>query len=281
MSEVDIEKEKRRERVKHIFQALPTLQILRSLHEADDLPRASLHNALVRYVHGTYEDCIFHSAFSVEMALLLRLDSQLTNDEKESIRKEAIQNKTGLMFGKIVSMAKKKDILKGAEVKKARKLNLMRNMYVHPANWVAFVKEQYKMALDFENKMPEIYAMVEQLLASIKLPIGKEAARKVLGPAEKKVRDYVKPLERIPDLDWCASQDTLAFQKKRAKVYYKESAEHIASPEGLRDLIEHAPNIIAYAQTKYSHRERDAYEALTYAYEILKTLKVILELASN
>lgn len=274
LSEVDIEKEKRRERVEHIFQALPPLQILRSLHHADDLPRISLYGAAKRFVQGTYEDCIFHSAFSVEMALLLRLDSQLTSVEKESIRKEAIQNKTGLMFGKIVTMAKKKDILIGAGVKKARKLNLMRNMYVHPANWVAFLKQQYRVALDFENEMPEMYAMAEQLLASMKFPIGKDAASKALEPAEKKVRDYVKPLERIPDLDWCASQDTLRFQKKRAKDYYKKSIEDVLSPKGLEDLIEHAGDIVRYAQSRYSYLERDAYEALAYAYDILRALTV-------
>jgi len=275
MSEVDVRKDKRRERVKHIFRALPPLQILRSLHEAEDLSRISLYGALERYVQGTNEDCIFHSAFSVEMALLLRLDNQLTKDEKESIRKEAIQNKTGLMFGKIISMAKKRYILKSADVKKARKLNLIRNMYVHPANWVAFIKQQHKISLDLEKEMPEMYAMAEKLFASIKLPFETEIALESLRPAQENVFDYVKPLERIPDLEWCASQDTLGFQNKRVKDYYKEILEDVLSPKGLKDLIEHAPNIVTYAQTKYPYGERDAYEALMYAYEILRTLRVI------
>lgn len=119
MSEADIEKNKRREKVKHVFEALPPFEAVRNIREADDLPRSSLYLALDRYVQGIEADSIFHSAFSVEMALILRLDKCLTAEEKEDIRQDTVRNKTRLMFGKIIGMAEKKSIVKDADASKA------------------------------------------------------------------------------------------------------------------------------------------------------------------
>jgi len=269
-------KRKRKEKVKYIFQALPPPKTVKNLREADDLPRISLHGALQRYVLGAHEDCIFHCAFSVEMALLLRLDRQLTKDEKESIRHECTRSKTGLMFGKIINTARENAIINNDDSKKAWKLDLLRNMYAHPGNLVAFIKQQYRMrTMNLEEEMPEIYAMAQERLKSMKLMSKKETILKILEPAQRKVSNHLKILERLPDLDWCASQDTLGYQSKRIKDYYEEIVRDILSPKGLMDLIKHAANIAIYAQTKYPYAERDAYEALTYAYEILRSLKVI------
>lgn len=265
-----------RRKVKYFFQALPPIKTVKGLREADDLPRISLHGALERFVLGAYEDCVFHSTFSVEIALLLRLDKKLSPDEKESIRQEAIRNKTGLMFGKIISRAREKSILNDDNVEKAWALNNLRNMYAHPANWVAFVKQQYRMStLNIEEEMPEIYTMVKERLTSMSLPLKKDVIMKILEPAQKKTSEYLKRLEKIPDLDWCASQDTLGFQSKKIKDYYKEILRDVLSAKGLMDLIKHVSSIVTYAQNKYPYNERNAHKALVYAYEILRDLEVI------
>jgi len=149
-------------------------------------------------------------------------------------------------------------------------------MNAHPANWVAFIKQQYRAALNLEKALPDTSAAIQELLTSIKLPQDKETVRKILQLALQNASDYVKErLEKLPDLDWCASQDTLEFQKRRFKDYYEESRKRILSPEGFTDLIENASNMINYMQSNYAYGGRDAYEALTYAYDILKNLRVI------
>jgi hypothetical protein len=276
MSEQEIEKNKRRDKVKHILEALPPLEIVNSLHEADDLPRSSLHGALQRYVEGMESDCIFHAAFSVELALLLRLDKKLTPVEKEAMKQEAIRTKTGLMFGRIINLVTEKAILEEADIKRAWKLNNLRNMHAHPANWIAFIKQQYQAATDVEKCMPDISAMIEDRLASsLEALRGIEEIREALKRMAEAISLFAKRLENLPNLDWCASQDTLGFQAKRARAYYKESYRELLSVDGLLDLISSAQDPAVYARVKYPYAGRDGHEALTCAYEILSNLGVI------
>jgi hypothetical protein len=79
----------------------------------------------------------------------------------------------------------------------------------------------------------------------------------------------------LPDLDWCASQDTLQFQNEQAEDYYKEISKRLLTTEGIQELLENAANNVTYMQTTYAYSGRDEYEALSCAYEILKSLGVI------
>ena len=102
----EIEKFKRYEKVKHMLQALPNAELTKNIRESDDLARVSFNAALERYIQGS-SDCVFHAAFSVEMALILRLDKTLTKDEKENVR-----NKNGLMLSGAIDFASKRGILR-------------------------------------------------------------------------------------------------------------------------------------------------------------------------
>lgn len=253
-----------------MLQALPHVELIRNIREADDLARVSFNGALERYIQGS-SDCVFQAAFSVEMALILRLDKALTNNEKEKVKK-----KNGLMLSGAIDLSSKKGILMETDVEKAWKLNHLRNINAHPANSVAFIKQQYKATLDIEKEMPDVYSMMEEMRKMIVLPESKAAVYEDFSLILRSASEYVKQLmEKLPDLDWCASQDTLQFQKKRAKDYLKEISQRILTTEGIEELLENAANNVAYMQTTYPYAGRDEYEALTCAYEILKSLSII------
>jgi hypothetical protein len=152
----------------------------------------------------------------------------------------------------------------------------LRNINAHPANSVVFIKQQYKATLNIEKEMPDVYSMMEAMRKKIVLPKSKEAVHEGFSLILRNASEYVKQrVEKLPDLDWCASQDTLLFQKKRAKDYLQETSKRILTPEGIEELIENAANNVAYMQTTYPYVGRDEYEALTCAYEILKSLSII------
>jgi hypothetical protein len=266
----DIEKFKRYEKVKYMLQALPHPELIRSLREADDLARVSFNGALERYIQGS-SDCVFHAAFSVEMALILRLDKSLTEDEKERVKE-----KNGLMLSGSIDLASKKGILKKKDIEKAWKLNHLRNISAHPANAVAFIKQQYRAVFNMEKEMPDVYSLMEEMRKTIILPKNKEAVQEDFSTILKSASEYVKQrIEKLPDLDWCASQDTLQFQKKRATDYYKDVSKRILTTEGIQELLENVANNVVYMQTTYAYAGRDEYEALNCAYDILKSLGII------
>jgi len=120
-------------------------------------------------------------------------------------------------------------------------------------------------------------APAAKLIPSIKLPRGmnREAFLERMKSAQKQILDYVNRLNKIPNLDCSAQQDTLGFSSRRVQEYYKQMISDVYSEKGLEDLAEHAPHVVTYAQNKYQYLGRDAYEALEYACEILKELGVI------
>ncbi len=272
MSLTDAEKQKRQANVKFIFDQLPPFQVVRSLQKADYLPLVSLYASLNRYIEGSI-DCIIHAAFSVEMALILKLDSILTDQEKAQVRRENAEN--GLMFGKIIGMANKRSILDKHEIGKAWRLNHLRNMTAHPANWVVFIKQQYKAALNVEQGMPEINALISQKTKALEFSEDKQVVAEKCKLMYQVVSGYVKRLDNIPNLEWCAGQDTLKFQTERVKEYYKESYDRVLTSEGMKELLNNYTDSVTYLQTNYSYAGRDEFEALYLAYDILKKLNLI------
>jgi hypothetical protein len=72
----------RQNEVNHIIKALPQHELLAELGDPKNLSLLSLSSATNRYVTGLFEECIFNSSFSVEIALLLELDRKLSSEEK-------------------------------------------------------------------------------------------------------------------------------------------------------------------------------------------------------
>ena len=266
----DVEKFERYEKVKFMLQTLPPIELMRNIREADDLARLSFNGAIERHIQGS-SDCIFHAGFSVEMALLIRLDKLLTEDEKEEEKK-----KNGLMLSDAIKLATKKGILKKKDKEKAWTLNHLRNINAHPPNTVAFIKQEYKAALDIEKEKPNLFLLMKDMKDKICLPENKEKFQEEVSTILKCASEYInRRIGKLPDLDWCARQDTLQFQKKRAMKYYEEVTKRLMTTEGMQELLKNTPNNVTYMQTTYAYKGRDEYEALVCAYDILKSLNVI------
>jgi hypothetical protein len=211
MDASDVEKFMRYEKIKYMLQTLPPVELMRNIRETDDLSRLSFYGALERHIQGS-SDCIFHAGFSVEMALLIRLDKLLTVDEKEEVKK-----KNGLMLSGAIKLAAKKDILNKKTKESAWTLNHLRNINAHPPNTVAFIKQEYKAALDIEKENPNLFLLMKEMKEKIALPENKDKFEEDVTAILKNAFEYTtQRIEKLPDLDWCARQDTLQFQKQRA-----------------------------------------------------------------
>ena len=151
---------KREKQVHYIIEALPSKKSLESLGDPRKLPLIGLSAATQRYVVEAFDDCILHSAFSVELGLLLKLDEKLDVTEKEEIRKSK-----ELTFGRTIKLAKDKQILDEEYIGRVWILFNLRNMFAHPANWVSFIKRQSPETITkmLPTIIPELSVLSERI----------------------------------------------------------------------------------------------------------------------
>lgn len=271
MSSIKKARLQRERQVRHIVKILPSKKSLDALGDPKKLPMTSLFAATQRYVLGTYDDCVLHSAFSVEMALLLKLDQELEAKEKEEIKKQSARA-GALSFGKVIRMAEKRHILSKNNMDKVWVLYNLRNMFAHPGNWVTFVKRQSPEVASkmVQNAISDLPAMMEGIKAIAKQKVV------FLESAGKKLQKYAdRRLGKIPNLEWAAHQGTLSFQQERTKSYYVRITKDFLTRKTLEDFIKHLNNFPEYVQKRYPYPQEIAFEALEIAFEILKHLDIL------
>ena len=270
MSSIKKARLQRERQVSHILKNLPSKKSLEALGDPKKLPLLSLFAATQRYILEAYNDCILHSAFSVEIALLLRLDQELEAKEKEEIKRKS-EHVGALSFGKVIHIAEKRQLLSKNDMDKIWILYNLRNMFAHPGNWVTFVKQQsFETAREMlSNMIPELPTLMEG--------IKDVAKRKALfSRTYKEMQKYVDlRLSKIPNLDWAAHQGTLSFQQKRIKSYYVRITKDFLTRRTLKDFIKHSDKWPQYIRKRYPYPQEIALEALEIAFEILKHLEIL------
>lgn len=261
----------RQRQVRHIVKRLPSKKALKSLGDPKKLPMLSLFAATSRYVLGAFEDCVLHSAFSVEMTLLLILDQEMTDKEKEDI-KERSKRSGALSFGKVIQLSKEHHILNQDSMQRIWILYNLRNMFAHPGNWVAFVKHQYpetviEMAPELILDLPSLIGGIEDIIKQKAIPLKRAA--------ETGQKYLDERLGEIPDFEWAAHQGTLSFQQERAKSYYVRIIKDFLTRKTFKDFMKHLKDFPEYAQKRYRYPQETAYEALEIAFKILKRLEIL------
>jgi len=274
MSEKEIRRQraKRRDKIKDILNSLPPKSKIEEIHECYDLSRRHLYVAAGHFIDGKFEDSIFHSSLSVEIALLFKLDEKLNEKEKLKIQ----ERKRGLHFGEMIDLGEKKRILSRELAEKCRELNQLRHMYAHPANSVAFVKDYYRRMYSFGEEFP-IHKGIEEFARQLPEELIKKIKSKCFKERLDKMRERIKILERIPSVDWAARPSTLAFHRERLSKFSYEMISKLLTPSFFRKLTDRRfslEKLIRYIQSVFSYTEKEAQNALYNAYDVLKGLEI-------
>ena len=91
-------KKKAFNRGKEIIEILNDISKFRGLNELEDLARQEFRFSINRFFLGFYGDSIRHAVFSIEMGLLIRLERELSIDEKEMIHGEINRRKKTIII---------------------------------------------------------------------------------------------------------------------------------------------------------------------------------------
>ena len=261
----------RRKEIKYILNSLPSERSLKKLGDPKKLPLIGLYSACQRFLSGFDDDCVLHSAFACEMALLLMLDKKLDETKKKEIKKHG-----GLSFGKTIGIAKKLNIIDRETLEKINILKNLRDMYAHPANWVTLIKSiEYDV---FHNQELIKKALQEASLTKSEINhLSRKLNHQKASEAYEKIEKYLKQrLGKIPTLEWAAEPGTLEFQKKRAvQTLLKRIINDMVKKGEMAKLLKYRGSIPNYIIRKYPFPKQIALEALRIAYEVLKALHFI------
>lgn len=257
----------REKQVHHIIKALPSKKSLEALGDPRKLPLIGLSAATQRYVVEAFDDCILHSAFSVELALLMKLDEKLDVTEKETIRKSK-----GLTFGRTIRLAEDKQILEKEYIGKVWILFNLRNMFAHPANWVSFIKRQSPetIAKMLPTIVPEVSVLSKRIEGIAQQEI--QSLRRGLSEMQRYVSSKIG---KFPELEWAAHQGTLSFQEEDAKSYFAPLIRDLLQPENFRLFTRQKDAVVKHLQEQYPYFQEIAYKALDIAFDVLKHLNFL------
>lgn len=263
---------RRKRDIEYILDALPSERSLKRLGDPKKLPLIGLCAACQRYLSGFDDDCVLHSAFACEMALLLILDEKLSKSEKKEIKK-----KGGLSFGKTIRLAKELNIINSGNTEKLNILKNLRDMHAHPANWLVLIKSMEYDIFRGEGLIKKGQQTVlseeeiNNLLKRLKLSTNK--VRKIHQKLEKYLE---RKLSKLPELEWAAEPGTLEFQKKRTiQNLSKRIISDMIKKGEIRKILKYKGDIPKYIMKKYSYSKQIALEALELAYDVLKNLHFI------
>jgi hypothetical protein len=236
-----------------------------------------------RYVVGLYEDAIYHACFSVEMALLIKLDEKLSKKEKSAIH-EAINTTKGkpvsFTFGTMFNRAKAKDvkIISGVELsKKFVTLIEKRNTYIHANNFLSGLIITLK-----KKEIVEIESILKDIAELENIPIIGGAIQWFY-PGIPRLKTFLKEqltlIMALPDFSWC-SKDKHRLNTERQVEEYIKRLEHIKKEKvdtssaykkilsaiKLRGTIKDVLSMVYFKD--------QSLEILEYSFEILKDIGI-------
>lgn len=193
-------------------------------YQLEDLPRQEFRASLQRYVLSFFGDAIYHSCFSVEVALLIRLDERLPEEEKIEINKK-INSKSdkpmSFTFGAMFNLAQKRqlEIIKDKKLRKKIEILLeKRNRYIHVTNYLSGLILTFKKQVvpEIESKLKEIETLKDiELFGKILNSIG-------LANVKGYLTEQLYLLKTLPDFSWCTKDKHLENIEKQINDYVIE-----------------------------------------------------------
>lgn len=238
----------------------------RNLKKNEDLPREELRGAVQRYIYGNFLDSILYSCFSVEFALLVKLDETLSEKEKKSVPKP-------FTLGRIIDWASPpseknpngKSIIKDKTISATKRILKLRNMHIHCSNFISGSILGYKSIIEIVKKAgvsPDTIGKGYELLKF--LPEEVQLLLKRYKPSD--VIEAFKNIQSLSSFEWCSNKRLLMSTKREVEAIVENTASGI-----LQGNLE---KLSMYFQEDYLLRER-ALTALKNACKILKDISVL------
>lgn len=200
----------------------------RNIQKNEDLPREELRGAVQRYIYGNFVDSILYSCFSVEFALLVKLDKILSEKEKKSVPKP-------FTLGRIINWASPqsaknphgKGILRNRTKKAADRILRLRNMHVHSSNFISGVILSYKSAIEVAKKAGVSPDTIERGFDYLLKILPKDAQLIVARYKPSDVIDVFKSIPSLSSFEWCCDKRSLRSTKRKIKGVVENTASSI------------------------------------------------------
>jgi len=196
----------------------------RNLKKNEDLPREELRGAVQRYIYGNFLDSILYSCFSVEFALLVKLDKILSEKEKKSMSKS-------FTLGRIIDWAspptKKnpngKSIIKDKTIRAAKRILKLRNMHIHSSNFISGVILGYKSIIESAKKAGVSPDTIEKGFELFKM-LPEEIQPLLTRYKPSDVIEAFKNIQSLSNFEWCSNKKLLKSTKREVKALVEDLA---------------------------------------------------------
>lgn len=251
------------------------------VHQDRDLPREEFRGAVQRYVLGIYEDSMYHSSFSIEMGLIVRLNEKLEHKEKIVIH-EAInrrRNPQSFTFGRIKNLSEERrlGILKKNTIKAVDEILEIRNSHIHAQNFISATIIQSHRHLKRDSRFEQQIEMALKREPAWKRFVIRFLLRRFL---KLQYLQRKKTIESMSDFRWCARDNILNSVIDDIENYFEEAAsalQELLSVMGKFDVIKLRDAISKFYGCIHpdSYMKKRALKVLRTTYTILQDIEIL------
>jgi len=263
---------RRKRRVKFVEKACPPIEGLETSPDPNKMPIGQLIHAAHQFMLGYFENAVLDSAFAVEYALLFKLNSELSPQEKQAI---AEKYKGGFDLRTALNKARGKWIDESL-YNELQLLNNLRDMSAHPSNWITLYNLLNKQFEDEKGNQKWISKAInktpKQITDDLKDMFDVEKAKQT---HEAMVSYADSRWVNLPDLEWASKKDTLNFQKHFVKRHSQPIIKEMIADRKIIDLIQNPSTAAETIMKQYRFPEEVAMKSIKMAFDTLKRLDII------
>jgi hypothetical protein len=249
--------------------------------ETRDISRQQFLIGILRYLIGFYEDSIYYTTLSVELGLLVRLDEELSNAQKEEIHAKinSKEHPLSFTFGYIFGMCKKSElgIIKETEIcKKIDDIISTRNTHIHASN----INSASILSVK-ESVVPEIEKSLKELEIIKNNPLSNLLTKKWLSTARGLINRSNKSIVDINTLEWCTRDRERIRAKKKVDEYLNQIFGKIDDFRNTPDTLTQKLNLglhsgeLIKSLSQENFSKTIALSTITDTFEVLRTIGVI------
>lgn len=210
-----------------------------TIRETRDIARQEFLAGVQRYLIGFFEDSIYHSTLSVETGLLIRLEEELSDDEKRAIHDRINSKKekpSPFTFGVIFDESKRKgrNIVRNEQTEqRIAKIINVRNTHIHASNFTS------ASILSMKQKgLPEIKKYVKQIDQIEETPLANVVLKKWLSQAKNVLTETQSAIEGLPAFEWCTKDEQRSKAQENINNFFSEIFGSIDALQNIQTLSE-------------------------------------------
>ncbi len=250
------------------------------MHETRDIARQEFLAGVQRYLIGFFEDSIYHSTLSVEMGLLIRLEEELSDNEKKAIYDRINSKKdkpAPFTFGVIFDESKRKgrNIIKNEQTQqRIAKIIDVRNTHIHASNFTSASILSVK-----EKGLPKIEKSIKEINEIQETPLVNVMLKKWLFKAKNLLTESKATIESLPSFEWCTRDKQRSLAQDNINNFFSEIFASIGALQNIQSLSEkvqlglHSRKFIRDL-SKRDYSKTQALETIRDSFAVLKSIDI-------